>query len=123
MCMKTVDKKPISGVGYKTFKVRPDGKLTSVFYANSIIPGKWKTTRAKGKITVWSGLSLTPRGHYPKGFHVWLTRPKVVTKRGSQQLWLVEYRDVVASGTNQGIPAIGLLRAVVARSIRPLRRA
>ncbi len=117
MCMRTADKRPIAGQGYKTLRVREDGKLTCIFYKAVCAPGEWSTTRAKGRIRIWSH---NPPKYYPKGFHVWLVPPEKV-KRG-HQLWLVEYRDVVASGLNQGSFGEELLRTVVARGIRPIER-
>ncbi len=92
MCLRSKDRVPVDGVGYKIFTRLKDGKLRSYYIHTHVYEGRWQTA-PKGEKIFYGASSHS----YPPGFHVLLIRPDT-TYGDWTELWRVEYQGVITSG-------------------------
>ena len=111
MCLRSIDRVTVDGVGYKVFTRRKSGKLHSRYMATRVYEGRWQTAPPGRRI------GYADSSHsYPHGFHVWLELPNNPPTSARQELWKVQYQGVITSGIDNG------RHVVVAKRMKPIER-
>ena len=111
MCLEKIEKKALpksdNGIGYKVFeRWSKSSKLQTVFVGKIVYTHKWNKAM---KILLKSNAGL----RYKSGFHIYKTRENQGIQdwlsscyQSHAELWKVEYRNVVAHGTENGVKVI-----------------
>ncbi len=108
MCLVTLDKETQegTGVGWKYFRSDASSHLEFAYYGGRVNYNTWLKDKAKGMIPKQCG-----GFSYHKGYHVYVNKEDAVFAAFGEQIRRVEYREVVASGRQDG------RQVVVARQI------
>ena len=119
MCLSKLSKTKLSkndnGIGYKVFE-RHGCTLRTPYLGVRVTLAKWQNS-------VQANISSDRADSYLSGFHIFKTSDNIGAENWLQacgdygQLWKVEYKDVIAHGTESGVKVIVAKRMKLIRQI------